>query len=155
MEKIVGSLVGVSHHTFDTVYDLIFTTERVIAFIIQQPGDNPYRSTSMLKDVFLGSMLTKRMEQSERAKITQVRRRRLQEIPIDELVAQHSLNFEIHYTDVTSCEITRGLFQSQLRFDASNLPSTRQTIRFTISKEQISDAQRLLELALASKIKGK
>jgi len=155
MEKIVGSLVGVSHHTFDTVYDLIFTTERVIAFIIQQPGDNTYRSTSMLKDVFLGSMLTKRMEQSERAKITQVRRRRLQEIPIDELVAQHSLNFEIHYTDVTSCEITRGLFQSQLRFDASNLPSTRQTIRFTISKEQISDAQRLLELALASKIKGK
>ena len=155
MEKIVGSLVGVSHHTFDTVYDLIFTTERVIAFIIQQPGDNPYRSTSMLKDVFLGSMLTKRMEQSERAKITQVRRRRLQEIPIDELVAQHSLNFEIHYTDVTSCEITRGMFQSQLRFDASNLPTTRQTIRFTISKEQISDAQRLLELALASKIKGK
>ena len=155
MEKIVGSLVGVSHHTFDTVYDLIFTTERVIAFIIQQPGDNPYRSTSMLKDVFLGSMLTKRMEQSERAKITQVRRRRLQEIPIDELVAQHSLNFEIHYTDVTSCEITRGLFQSQLRFDASNLPTTRQAIRFTISKEQISDAQRLLELALASKIKGK
>lgn len=155
MEKIVGSLVGVSHHTFDTVYDLIFTTEKVIAFIIQHPNDTPYRSTSMLKDVFLGGMLTKRMEQSERANITQVRRRRLQEIPVDELVAQHPLNFEVHYTDITSCEITRGLFQSQLRFDASNLPSTRQTIRFTISKEQIPDAQRLLELALASKIKRK
>jgi len=155
MERIVGSLVGVSHHTFDTIYDLLFTTERVVAFIIQHPNDTPYRSTSMLKDVFLGGMLTRRMEQSERAKITQVRRRRLQEIPIDELVGQHPLNFEIHYTDVTSCEITRGLFQSQLRFDASNLPTTRQTICFTISKEQIPDVQRLLDLVLAPKIKRK
>jgi hypothetical protein len=153
MEKIVGSLGGVSHHTFDTVYDLLFTTERVIAFIIQHPNDTPYRSTSMLKDLFLGGMLTKRMEQSERVEITQARRRSLQEKSIDELVALHPLNFEIRYREVTSVEVTRGLFQSQLRFDASNLPTARQIIRFTISKEQIPDAQRLLELVLAPKMK--
>ena len=155
MEKILGSLVGVSYHTFDTVYDLLFTTERVIAFIIQHPTDIPYRSTSMLKTLFLGSVLTKGMDQSERAKITQARRRSLQEKPIDELVALHPSNFEIRYREVTSCEITPGLFQSQLRFDASNLPTTRQIIRFTLSKEQMPDAQRLMELALASKIKRK
>jgi len=155
MEKILGSLVGVSYHTFDTVYDLLFTTERVIAFIIQHPTDIPYRSTSMLKALFLGSVLTKGMEQSERAKITQARRRSLQEKPIDELVALHPSNFEIRYSEVTSVEITRGLSQSQLRFGASNLPTTRQIIRFTLSKEQIPDAQRLMELALASKIKRK
>ena len=153
MEKIVGSLGGVSHHTFDTVYDLLFTTERVIAFIIQHPNDTPYRTTSMLKELFLGGMLTKRMEQSERVEITQARRRSLQEKSIDELVALHPLNFEIRYREVTSVEVTRGLFQSQLRFDASNLPTTRQIIRFTISKEQIPDAQRLLELVLAPKMK--
>ena len=155
MEKIIGSLVGVSYHTFDTVYDLLFTTERVIAFIIQHPADIPYRSTSMLKTLFLGSLLTKGMDQSERAKITQERRHNLKEKPIDELVTLHSSNFEIRYGEVTFVEITRGLFQSQLRFCAADLPTTRQIISFTISKEQIPEAQRLLELALASKIKRK
>jgi hypothetical protein len=69
-------------------------------------------------------------------------------------VALHPLNFEIPYREVTSVEIRRGLFQSQLRFDASKL-SARQIIRFTLSKGQIPDAQRLLELVLASKIKRK
>ena len=155
MEKILGSLVGVSYHTFDNVYDLLFTTERVIACNIQYPGDISYHFTSMLKDAFLGSVLTKGREQSERAKITQARRRSLQEKPIDELVTLHPSNFEIRYSEVTSVEITRGLSQTQLRFGASNLPTTRQIIRFTLSKEQIPDAQRLMELALASKIKRK
>jgi len=155
MEKIVGSLVGVSYHTFDNVYDLLFTTERVIACNIQHPNDIPYRFTSMLKELFLGRMLTKRMEQSQQAKTIQARHHSLQEKPIDELVALHPSNFEIRYSEVTSVEITRGLFQSQLRFDVPKLSPTRQIICFTLSKEQIPDAQRLLELVLASKIKGK
>jgi len=155
MEKIVGSLVGVSYHTFDNIYDLLFTTERVIAFNIQHPDDISYRFTSMLKDVFLGSMLTKRMEQSERAKTIQARRHSLQEKPIDELVSLHPSNFEIRYSEVTSVEITRGLLQSQLKFEVPKLSPTRQIISFTLSKEQIPDAQRLLELVLAPKIKGK
>lgn len=155
MEKIVGSLVGVSYHTFDNVYDLLFTTERVIACNIQHPGDISYRFTSMLKEAFLGRMATKRMEQSERAKIAQARRHILQEKPMDELVALHPSNFEIRYREVTSVEITRGLFQSQLRFDVPKLSPTRQIISFTLSKEQIPDAQRLLELVLAPKIKRK
>ena len=155
MEKIVGSLVEISYHTFDNVYDLLFTTERVIACNIQHPGDTSYRFTSMLKDAFLGRMLTKRMEQSERAKTIQARRHSLQEKPINELVALHPSNFEIRYREVTSVEITRGLLQSQLRFEVPKLPPTRQIISFTLSKEQIPDAQRLLELVLAPKIKGK
>jgi hypothetical protein len=155
MEKIVGSLVGVSYHTFDNVYDLLFTTERVIAFNIQQPNDISYRFTSMLKEMFLGRMATKRTERSEQAKIVQARRHNLQEKPIDELVALHPSNFEIHYNEVTSVEITRGLLQSQLRFEVPKLSPTRQIISFALSKEQIPDSQRLLELVLSSKIKGK
>ncbi len=155
METIVGSLVGVSHHTFDTLYDLLFTTERVIAFIIQHPNDIPYQSTPMLEEVLLGGMLAKRREQLERVKTTQLRRRSLQGKTLDELVALHPSNFDIRYSAVTSVEITRGLFQSQLRFDVSKLSTTGQTIRFTLSKKQIPDAQRLLDLVLVSKIKGK
>jgi len=152
MEEIVGSLVGISYHTFDTIYDLLFTTERVIAFIIQHPTDIPYQPT--WKQFLIGGMLSKRTEQSELAKITQARRHSLQEKPINELAALHPLNFEIRYGEITSVEITRGLFQSQLRFDTSK-PSTRQIIRFTLSKEHIPDAQRLLELVIASKVKRK
>jgi len=155
MEKIVGSLVGVSYHTFDNVYDLLFTTERVIACNIQHPSDTAYRFTSMLKEVLLGRMLTNRMEQPERERILQARRHSLQEKPIDELVALRPSNFEIRYSEVTSVEITRGLLQSQLKFEVPKLSPTRQIISFTLSEEQIPDAKRLLELVLASKIKGK
>jgi len=153
MEEVVGSLVGVSYHTFDTVYDLLFTTERVIAFIIQHPADIPYRST--WKVFFFGSMVAKGTERSERAKITQARRHTLQEKSIDELLTVHPLNFEIRYREVNSVEIRRGLFQSQLRFDTSKLSTTRQIVRFILSRKQVPDAQRLLELVLASKIEGK
>jgi hypothetical protein len=153
MEEIVGSLVGVSYHTFDTIYDLLFTTERVIAFIVQHPTDIPYHPS--WKQFLIGGMLSKRTEQSEQAKITQARRHSLQEKSIDELVALHPLNFEIPYREITSVEIRRGLFQSQLRFDALKLSTTRRIIRFTLSKGQIPDAQRLLELVLASKINRK
>lgn len=153
MEEVVGSLVGVSYHTFDTVYDLLFTTERVIAFIIQHPADIPYHAT--WREFLFGGMLAKRTEQPERAKIAQARRHTLQEKSIDELVTVHPLNFEIRYSEVNSVKITRGLFLSQLRFDTSKLPTTRKTIRFILSKRQIPDAQRLLELVLASKIEGR
>ena len=155
MEKIVGSLVGVSYHAFDIVYDLLFTTERVIAFIIQHPNDIPHQHPSMMEDVFFGSMLRKPKEKPERVKIAQERRRSLQEKPLDELVALHPSNFEVRYSAVTSVEVTRGLFQSQLMFNISSPSAREQKVRFSLSKKQIPDAQGLLDLVLLSKIKEK
>lgn len=100
-------------------------------------------------------MLTKRIEQSGQATTIQARRHSLQEKPIDELVALHPSNFEIRCSEVTSVEITRGLLQSQLRFEVPKLSPSRQIISFTLSEQQLLDAQRLLELVLASKIKRK
>jgi hypothetical protein len=151
MEQIVGSLFGVSYHTFDTLYDLLFTTERVIACIVQHPNDFRYRLT--LKEFFIGHILAKRTEQFKRTEIAQERRHRLQAKPISELVTLHPSNFEIRYGEVTSVEITRGLFQPQLKLDTSKLPTTKQIIRFTIPKSQITEAQRLLKLVLASKVR--
>lgn len=153
MEQIVGSLFGVSCHTFDTLYDLIFTTERVIACIIQHPNDFRYRLT--LKEFFFGHMLAKRAERFKRMELAQERRHRLQAKPISELVTLHHSNFEIRYNEITSVEITRGLFQPQLKLDTSKLPTTKQIIRFTIPKSQITEAQRLLRLVLASKVREK
>ena len=153
MEQIVGSLYGVSYHTFDTLYDLLFTTERVIACIVQHPNDFRYRLT--LKEFFFGHILAKRTEQFKRKEIAQERRHRLQAKPISELVTLHSSNFEIRYSEITSVEITRGLFQPQLKLDTSKLSTTKQIIRFTIPKSQITEAQRLLRLVLASRVREK
>jgi len=135
MEQIVGSLFGVSCHTFDTLYDLIFTTERVIACIIQHPNDFRYRLT--LKEFFFGHMLAKRAERFKRMEIAQERRHRLQAKPISELVTLHPLNFEILYSGVNSVEITGGLLQPQLKLDTSKLPTKKRIIRFTIPRDKL------------------
>jgi hypothetical protein len=153
MEQIVGSLFGVSYQTFDTLYDLLFTTERVIACIIQHPNDFRYRLT--LKEFLFGHILAKRTERSKRVEIARARRRSLQEKSISEFVDLHPSNFEIRYSEVTSVEITRGLLQPQLKLDTSTLLTAKQIIRFTIPREQIPEAQRLLKLVLASKVKEK
>ena len=153
MEQIVGSLFGVSYQTFDTLYDLLFTTERVIACLIQHPNDFRYRLT--LKEFLFGHILAKRTERSKRVEIARARRRSLQEKSVNEFVYLHPSNFEIRYSEVMSVEITRGLFQPQLKLDTSKLLTAKQIIRFTIPREQIPEAQRLLKLVLASKVKEK
>jgi len=96
-----------------------------------------------------------RKEQRERERTAQARRRTSQSLTPDELVTTHPGNFEIRYSEITSVEITRRLFQSQLRFCVSRPSTTGQIIRFNLQKKQILEAQRLLELSLLSKIKGK
>ena len=152
---MIGSLIGVSGHTFDLEYDLLFTTERVIAVIIQHPADIPRQFTPTWRTMFFGSGWERRNEQREREKIAQARRRALQNLIPDELVTTHSGNIEIWYSKISSVEITRRFFQTQLRFHVFEPSTPGQIIHFNLSKNQIPEAQRLLEKVLLSKIKGK
>lgn len=154
LEEVIGSLVGVSGHSFDTLYDLFFTTERVIAVLIQHPADVPRQFTPIWKMMFFGSGWETRKEKREWERTAQARRRTLQNLTPGELVTAHSGNIEIWYSEITSVEITRRLFQSQLRFSVFASPTTGQTTPFSLSKKQIPEARRLLELVLPSKIKG-
>jgi len=137
------------------VYDLFFTTERVIAVIIQHPADVPRQFTSVWQSVFLGSAWTGRREKLKQGRTAQGKRRSLQSMTPDELVSAHSRNFEIRYSEITSVEITRRFFQSQLRFHVSSPSTAGRIIRFNLSKKQIPEAQRLLELVSLSETKGK
>jgi hypothetical protein len=154
-EKIIGSLVGVSGHTFDLEYDLFFTTERIIAVIIQHPADIPPQFTPTWKTIFFGSGWDTRNEQRLREKIAQARRRTSQDLTPGELATAHSGNFEICYSETTFVKITRRPFQSQLRFYVSRPSTTGQIIRFNLPKKQIPEAWRLLERVLPTKIKVK
>ena len=43
MERRIGFLERVSGHTYDTIYDLLFTTERVITLMVQHPTEVPHQ----------------------------------------------------------------------------------------------------------------
>ena len=153
MEKSIGFLEGVSGHTYDTIYDLLFTSERVIAIIIQHPTDVPYKLGVM--ELFLGGQMGKHSERPERRRVAEERRRIYKEKSIDELVASHRFNFEIRYSTITSVEVSRGFFHSHLKFDISGPSIARRTIHFTLTKNQVPNARQLIDLALSLKIKRK
>jgi hypothetical protein len=155
MERVIGSLVEVTGHTFDIVYDLFFTTERVIAFSIRHPADMSYQFRSVWQTIFIGGGWTMRKEQLERERTAREKRHASQSMTPDELVKAHSRNFAIRYSQITSVEIKRQFFQSQLRFCVSGSSPRGQITRFNLSRKQASEAQNLLEQVLFSKLKGK
>jgi hypothetical protein len=145
-EKIIGSLVGVSGHTFDMVYDLFFTTERVIAVLIQHPAD-AQQSTSLWKSVVLGDLLSGQMGKFKQRQTSQRRRRSLQSMTPDELLKAHSRNFAIAYGDIAAVELKRRFLQWQLKFHVSGASPEERVIRFNLSKKRVPEAKRLLEKA--------
>jgi hypothetical protein len=153
MEKSVGFLGRVKGHTYDTIYDLLFTTERVIAVIIQHPTDVPYKFGAM--ELFFGGQLAKQIDRPERKRVAEERRRLYEEKTLDELAVSHRFNFEIHYNMVKSVEVTRGLFRSQLKFHLSGPSVAGRSIHFTLTKEQVPNARQLIDLVLPLEIKEK
>ncbi len=150
METVVGSLVGVSGHTEDTKYDLIFTTQRVISVLIKHPLDVPYQPR--IAEIFIGGKLAHLDEERQREKIAQERRLALSGT-LDELAAAHPLNSEIPYDAINSVEVTRGFFRSQLKFNVTESAAAGKRTRFTLRRQQVPEARRLLARVLPSKLK--
>jgi hypothetical protein len=151
MEESIGSLERVSGHTYDTIYDLVFTTERIIAVIIRHPLDKSYQFG--VAAFYFGVRPNSKHSRLERMKIAEHRRRLYKEEAFDELVAGHRFNFEIPYSKVRSVEVTRGLFRSRLKFSISTPSNVEHKIQFTLPKKNTPEVQRLLDQVLPSKIK--
>jgi hypothetical protein len=152
-ERSIGFLEHVGGHTHDTIYDLFFTTERVIAVIVQHPTDVLFKFG--VTELFLGGHLAKQSELLERRKIAEERRRACKVKTPDELVSSHRFNFEIRYHAVASVEVASGFFRSTLKFHISGPSIPKGAVRFTLAKDQVPNARRLIDLALPSKIGGK
>jgi hypothetical protein len=139
----------VSGHTFDTVYDLVFTTERVIALIVEHPGDVPHRFG--MTEMLIGGQMGKRGERVERKRIAEERRRLYEEKGLDELAGLNRLNFEIYCREIVSIEVGRGLLQSSLKFYLSGPTNPGRTIRFRLGRGQVKEAQELVDRTLSPK----
>jgi hypothetical protein len=131
------------------VYDLFFTTERVIAVSIQHPADSP-RPISVLQAWFVGSFWSSGREELKRERTKQGKRLSLQTMTPDELVSANPRNFAIPYREIASAEITHRFFQSQIRFLLSGTSAEERIVQFNLTKKQLPEAQRLLELASLS-----
>jgi len=150
MEKDIGCLKRLSGHTYDTVYNLLFTTERAIAMIIEHPLDIPKNPGAL--GMFLGDGFTKRGERSEKYKIMEERIRLYEEQTFDELVSAHDYNFEIPYNKVERVELTRRLFGARLIFHVTEKLHGESKILFNFDKKQFSEASRIIDQVLPSKI---
>jgi hypothetical protein len=149
VEKNIGFLRRVSGHTFDTVYDLVFTTERVIALIVEHPGDIPHKFG--MTEMLIGRRLGKQGERVERKRIAEERRRLYEGKGLDELVGLHRLNFEIYYREIVSVEVDRGLFQSSLKFHLSGPLKSGRAVRFGLGRGQVEEARKLIDQTLPPK----
>ncbi len=148
-EKIIGSLVNVSGHTFDMRYDLFFTTERLIVVTIQHPADAP--QPSFWKTILLGDMLSGKWGKHEQRRASQRKRRSLQSMNPDELVNANRRNLVIAYSEIASVELKRRFFQWQLRFRVSSPTNKERVVSFNLYKKQVPEAERLLKKASLSK----
>jgi hypothetical protein len=153
MEQSIGLLERVSGHTYDTIYDLVFTTERVIALVVEHPADVAFKFG--IAEMVLGGQLGKQSERLDRRRIGEERRKVYREKGLDELVASHRFNFEIPYGAVTSVRLIRGFFRPRLKFHISGPSIAARTIRFTLAENQVQKVRDLLDAVLPSVIKEK
>jgi hypothetical protein len=149
-ESIIGSLKEVGGHTYDMVYDLIFTSERVIVVSIRHPGD--VQTSVSWQSFIFGTWIGRRGEQLEQDKLSEERRSQSQRLTPGELLSQNPRNFEICYDILNSIEVTRRLFQWQMNFVVSRPEIVRRT-RFSLNQIQVPEARRLAELVLSARLK--
>lgn len=152
IEEIVGNLNEVSGRTYDTVYDLYFTTERLIAVLIQNPGDvMPSNSWFTL---FIWSGGARRKEQEQRDEIAAERHRKMRNLSPDQL-AKSRRNIPIPYIDILSVEIKRNIFFQYSLSLRTAINGKQRTTNFGLDKSQVKEARELLNKLLPKIFKHK
>jgi hypothetical protein len=151
-ETIVGVIPKVSGHTFEIVYDLYFTEERLIAVLIQHPDEaTDYRASFGWQSLFLGNIFSKRKEKNDNILLADERRSQNKSMTPSELAACHPGNRKIDYDTIAGVEIKTGFLETRLRITFSD--PAFQVRSFGLTKKQAAEVRRLLELVLPAKLK--
>jgi hypothetical protein len=96
-------------------------------------------------------MLSGQRGKLKKSREAQRKRHKLEKMTPDELAKAHPRNVTLRYDEIDSTEVKSRLFQHQLRFYLSAPTKTGRVVGFNLSKKQVPEAQRLLELASLSK----
>lgn len=144
MEKTIGTLEGVQGHTYDTVYDLVFTTDRVVAALVRHPTD--VSPSFGFTEFFFGRGLAGTRERSQRAAIGDQRRKAYQGMSLEDVLAAHPRNFQLRYAEVQRVELSRKLLRWRMVFHTAT--PLRSRIRFLVPRDLVPEARRMLKEAV-------
>ncbi len=150
VEQLIGTIAGVRVHTYDTIYDMLVTTERVVLVLIQHPQD--ISASSGMAELLLGRWLANRRERAERAKLAENRRQAYQDMKLDEVLAGDRRNFQLPYADIQRVRVTKGLLGAEIVFHLTPSKGISHQPRLFLGKEQVPEANRLLGLAIPLKL---
>jgi hypothetical protein len=153
MESVVGVVQGVTGHTFDIIYDLYFTEERLIGVLIQHPSEvMDHQSSLGLQTIFLGNSFSKRQEQHDRNLLADERRSQNKKMTPSGLAASHPSNYVIRYESITTVEVKKSLLGTSLKITPTD--PARKLRSFGLSKKQAQEIRPLLALVLPTKLKA-
>lgn len=150
VEQLIGTIAGVRVHTYDTIYDMLVTTERVVLALVQHPQDIP--ASSGMAELLVGRWLANRRERVERAKLAEKRRRAYHDMMADEVLAGDRRNFQLPYADIQRVRVSKGLFGAELVFHLTPAKGVSHQRRLFLGKEQVPEAKRLLGRAIPLKL---
>jgi hypothetical protein len=151
MEDIIGSISGISGHTYDEVYDLFFTQLRLVVIGVQSPND--VSPTNSPWAFLISNWFERNKEKKALSKILKERRQEEKALTLDELIMTRSQNYAVKYADIATVEITNRFFENKLVIQYNVSSNQSRTISFTLRKEQIPEVRQIINKVLAPKLK--
>lgn len=154
METIIGIILKVSGHTFDIIYDLYFTEERLIAVLVQHPSEAANNQLILSWQTILwGTALGRRKENLDAKRLIEDRRLKNKSMTPCQLAESHPGNYVSNYESVASVEIKTGWLETRLKITHTDL--NRKERSFGLTRKQAAEARNLLQMVLPSKLKAK
>jgi hypothetical protein len=152
LEDIVGVLRGAKGRTVDTVYDLFFTDERMVAAILVHPSDfnDIYGKIDLMAIVF-GNFPKQRAVRMRSLELVESRRSAFERKGVDQILVLNRFSFEIDYENIIYVMIRKGFLTKALEFAVQNPPGKK--VRFSLEQNQIAEAEELVRKVLPGKAK--
>jgi hypothetical protein len=151
MERFIGSLSGVTGHTFDIVYDMLVSTDRVVLALVQHPADTPLRPG--MGELIFGRMLAGAHHEARQVAAAEQRRKEYAEMQLDDILAADSRNLELLYADIQRARVRKGLLSASVTFHLHPGNRPFRTLSLGLRKDQVAEARHLLGQGLpASKL---
>jgi hypothetical protein len=149
MEKYIGHFGPVSGHTYDMIYDLIFTTERLIGINTRHPMDTSY--SFQMTDLLIGRKLAGKGERVLAMSRTKPPQIDYTVADWDDLLNERRHSFALSLSNMKSAEVKRGWFKVRVQIYVATSMKTFNRIRFFAPKKMTADIEALLAEILPHK----
>jgi hypothetical protein len=149
LESIVRIFDDVRGHTYDNIFDLVFTEKRILALRILTPFDGKSgHNISSMASLFVGSGFSRRNESIKRTELADKIRNSFKSMSLDELTSDSESCLEIPFSSVESISLSRGLLDQSIQISILGTQNARVKVKFHPDSEQLDEMQKILsELA--------